>query len=746
MASLMRAGAAAATATADAAGGSGSGGGGFSGTAAGSDSSDGAIAAAAPAAAPDSGSTRGRGGRRRRRRGRVRPATAALLSATARASGAGHALVPTPALLAAVAVGATPPAASWRARARTGGAAAASPSAAASTKETAAAAAAAAASAAASSPPVVPPPTPLGVTASTATATAFAPGVRAALADRHPPFTYQRRVARYTSPAYGGIYYAGGRGFITSCQDMGVRVYETAGWGLRGLIVAMGMRWTITDIAVGGEGVADDGGGGGGGGAWLAYSTISRDVRLSRLADVTAAADAARGEEEEEDDGDALGFDSEEAAAAWEDEVEDRFEHNPTRRRIARGRGDRRRRGGRSPPMVQPPPQRTLTVPTASTEADYGDHRNTAVWSLAASPSGASLTAGTGTCRVVTMDVESGAATFTGIGHTDDVNAVAYLHPGREDVMVSGADDGAVRLWDWRAGERSVGHFAGHVEGITSVGVRGDGRYLVSNGKDQAVKLWDVRVCGTVPAVGGGGGRNGGPMGGGGRGPHGRPYDYRCDVYTGTVPGGGGGRRALGSPWASSSSSCSGSDSGDGGGCSSGVEGSGGSGSGGTPPPTSRRRSARLAGRPRPPRRIDHSVLTFSGSHSTLQTLIRARFSPPPTGGRWVAVGSADGAVVVYDILGDGFGRRLRWCGDPGEDGEEEDECGGGGGRGGRRARTATPLVRLFRPRLLWAGGGGRVVRDVSWAPDGSALVGVGWDGGVCMWGARRGGSGLQSI
>ncbi|KAK1868198.1 hypothetical protein I4F81_010692 [Pyropia yezoensis] len=270
--------------------------------------------------------------------------------------------------------------------------------------------------------------------------------------------------------------------------------------------------------------------------------------------------------------------------------------------------------------MVQPPPQRTLTVPTASTEADYGDHRNTAVWSLAASPSGASLTAGTGTCRVVTMDVESGAATFTGIGHTDDVNAVAYLHPGREDVMVSGADDGAVRLWDWRAGERSVGHFAGHVEGITSVGVRGDGRYLVSNGKDQAVKLWDVR------------------------------------------------------------------------------------------------------------------------------TLIRARFSPPPTGGRWVAVGSADGAVVVYDILGDGVGRRLRWCGDPDENGEEEDECGGGGGRGGRRARTATPLVRLFRPRLLWAGGGGGVVRDVSWAPDGSALVGVGWDGGVCMWGARRGGSGLQSI
>lgn len=33
----------------------------------------------------------------------------------------------------------------------------------------------------------------------------------------------------------------------------------------------------------------------------------------------------------------------------------------------------------------------------------------------------------------------------------------------------------------------------GHTEGITNVAAKGDGRYIVSNGKDQALRLWDLR-------------------------------------------------------------------------------------------------------------------------------------------------------------------------------------------------------------------------------------------------------------
>jgi WD repeat-containing protein 23 len=38
-----------------------------------------------------------------------------------------------------------------------------------------------------------------------------------------------------------------------------------------------------------------------------------------------------------------------------------------------------------------------------------------------------------------------------------------------------------------------VGTFPGHLEGITFIDSKGDGRYCVSNGKDQTAKLWDIR-------------------------------------------------------------------------------------------------------------------------------------------------------------------------------------------------------------------------------------------------------------
>lgn len=33
----------------------------------------------------------------------------------------------------------------------------------------------------------------------------------------------------------------------------------------------------------------------------------------------------------------------------------------------------------------------------------------------------------------------------------------------------------------------------GHTEGITHVSAKEDGRYIISNGKDQALRLWDLR-------------------------------------------------------------------------------------------------------------------------------------------------------------------------------------------------------------------------------------------------------------
>ena len=51
-------------------------------------------------------------------------------------------------------------------------------------------------------------------------------------------------------------------------------------------------------------------------------------------------------------------------------------------------------------------------------------------------------------------------------------------------------------MWDRRAlgrGAKPAGVLVGHSEGLTHLDSKGDGRYLLSNSKDQTARLWDVR-------------------------------------------------------------------------------------------------------------------------------------------------------------------------------------------------------------------------------------------------------------
>ncbi|KAK3440962.1 hypothetical protein EUGRSUZ_B01223 [Eucalyptus grandis] len=61
-----------------------------------------------------------------------------------------------------------------------------------------------------------------------------------------------------------------------------------------------------------------------------------------------------------------------------------------------------------------------------------------------------------------------------------------------------------LRVWDRRClftTGQAAGVLTGHLEGITFIDSRGDGRYLISNGKDQSTKQWDIRkMTSTSPA------------------------------------------------------------------------------------------------------------------------------------------------------------------------------------------------------------------------------------------------------
>ena len=113
------------------------------------------------------------------------------------------------------------------------------------------------------------------------------------------------------------------------------------------------------------------------------------------------------------------------------------------------------------------------------------------------------------------VDLSSGASTHSLAGHSGTVLAVAW-HPKQEHILASGATDGTCKLWDIRRSASSLGlldmedsigidgydgkgtgarrrergkSHAGAVNGITWTN---DGRYLVSTGLDEKMRVWDM--------------------------------------------------------------------------------------------------------------------------------------------------------------------------------------------------------------------------------------------------------------
>ena len=125
----------------------------------------------------------------------------------------------------------------------------------------------------------------------------------------------------------------------------------------------------------------------------------------------------------------------------------------------------------------------------------YRGHSSFGIWSLRFSGDGREIVAGTSDHSVVVYDVERRQSTLKLSNHVDDVNAVCFGDKSSPHILYSGSDDNTVRIWDRRsmADGREAGVFVGHTEGITYVDSKGDGRYVLSNGKDQMMKLWDLR-------------------------------------------------------------------------------------------------------------------------------------------------------------------------------------------------------------------------------------------------------------
>ncbi|KAL3364986.1 hypothetical protein AABB24_010241 [Solanum stoloniferum] len=123
------------------------------------------------------------------------------------------------------------------------------------------------------------------------------------------------------------------------------------------------------------------------------------------------------------------------------------------------------------------------------------DNDDFGIFSVKFSTEGREVVAGSSDDAIYVYDLEANKPSLRIAAHNSDVNSVCFADESGH-LIYSGSDDNLCKVWDrrcFRAKEKPAGVLMGHVEGVTFLDSRGDGRYFISNSKDQSIKLWDIR-------------------------------------------------------------------------------------------------------------------------------------------------------------------------------------------------------------------------------------------------------------
>ncbi len=111
------------------------------------------------------------------------------------------------------------------------------------------------------------------------------------------------------------------------------------------------------------------------------------------------------------------------------------------------------------------------------------------VLSVAFSPRGGILAAGTTTGDIWIYDTMMGIPLCICRGHTDGVWSISFSLDGQ--ILVSSSDDQSIRLWDVRSGD-CLNILEGHTNRVRSIAINVDGRILASGSDDGTLRIWDI--------------------------------------------------------------------------------------------------------------------------------------------------------------------------------------------------------------------------------------------------------------
>ena len=78
------------------------------------------------------------------------------------------------------------------------------------------------------------------------------------------------------------------------------------------------------------------------------------------------------------------------------------------------------------------------------------------------------------------------------LGHTGSVRSVVFSPIGNQ--ILSGSEDGSIRVWDGKTGSELNINFKGHKGKVCCIALSGDGKKLASGSSDNTVRLWDAET------------------------------------------------------------------------------------------------------------------------------------------------------------------------------------------------------------------------------------------------------------
>ena len=103
---------------------------------------------------------------------------------------------------------------------------------------------------------------------------------------------------------------------------------------------------------------------------------------------------------------------------------------------------------------------------------------------------GIEMAFGAGDCTIWRVNLESNTQQILE-GHSATVHCLT-LTPD-EEILLSGADDGTVRAWNWKTCHLLF-ELLGHWDAVDSIAVMPDGKKAVTGSRDQTLRVWDLKT------------------------------------------------------------------------------------------------------------------------------------------------------------------------------------------------------------------------------------------------------------